>query len=380
MPSSNVSFEALSGVLRTLRTLLERFQTSLSAPTAPSPILEPPNALSVLHDSSSLLRAQTTKLSLLLLNKPFTASAIASIITSFNGEILPSLMAVDEICCERRYSHSLHNEIRSQLRDLLPGLLALIGQIPKDEIQIGGLERKREEILKYTGHVWQACDRLIRLADLGIVGLAVEKAEAYYALLKDAVEEVEGWNPDDEEEDDLFDESNSESDVERKANGARRSGDSYMDGKMHSIQLSDQPPGLDALQITDMHATKDSALKALKLIRMLYPAVLKRRISIFPPFTRTSSLTDIPPRAHLEILDHLLRHLHQLSEETDEMAGALYGRDVIEVRRRLEALKALARECFEGVKKDWGGKDDEFSIWIAKWDGRVGEVTVGRAV
>ncbi|KAL8701023.1 MAG: hypothetical protein Q9201_005125 [Fulgogasparrea decipioides] len=379
MPHSSASFELLSGVLSTLRTLLERFQKSLGATTLPGPTLKPPNALSLLHDSASLLRAQITKLSLLLLNKPFTASAIASIITSFNEEILPSLMAVDEICRERRYSHSLHNELRAQLHDLLAGLLALIGQIPKDETQIGGLEGKREEILKCTGHVWQTCDRLIRLADMGIVGLAVEKAEAYYALLKDAVEEVEGWDPD-EEEDDLFGENNSDSDVERKANGVTRSGDTCMNGKMHSNQLKDQPPGLDALQITNMQSTKDSAVKALKLVRMLYPAVLKRRISSFPPFTRTSSLADLPPQAQLEILDQLLLHLHQLSEETDEMAGALYGGDPTEVGRRLEALKALASKCLAGVKKDWGGKDDEFSIWSAKWVGRVGEVTVGQAV
>ncbi|KAL8690418.1 MAG: hypothetical protein Q9218_004130 [Villophora microphyllina] len=372
-PSSSI--EHLATPLKTLNGLLEHFQTSLSTISTGTPIAEPPNALSVLHDSSSLLRAQVTKLSLLLLNKPFTPSAIASVITSINGEILPGLMAVHELCQPFVYSQILHRETQTQLRDLVEGLVRLVRQIPKDELETRSLDAKREEILNSTGHVWQTCDRLIKVAGMGIVGLAVEKAKAYYALVKDAVEEIEDWDPDDEEND-PFGESDPGSSIDERAKSTTTKAANGVgkNGVINGSNTQNEPLALDNLQITDMHATKDFALKILKLVRMLYPAVLKRRISHFPPFTRTSSTSSLPSAVEIVTVDQIIRHLHRLSEEADELAAALYERDSPEVERRIHVLKALAERSIGGVKHGWAGQEDEFSTWSTKWVQRINEV------
>ncbi|KAI4252574.1 MAG: hypothetical protein LQ352_004214 [Teloschistes flavicans] len=379
MAPPSTSIEHLLVPLKTLNGLLEHFQTSLSTTSDLKSGDEPPNALSVLHDSSSLLRAQITKLSLLLLNKPFTPSAIVSVIISINGEILPGLMAADELCQSPSYSHILHKEIRTQLQDLVEGLVGLVCQVPKDESGMRSLDAKREGILKSTGQVWQTCDRLIKVAGMGIVGLAVENAEAYHALVKDAVDELEEWDPDDEDIDPFGGSSDSGSNSDGTASHPPK--EPVL--KVTKGEIPNRDTGeiervaLDSLQITDMHVVKVATLKTLKLIRMLYPALMKRRISKFLPFARISSISSRPPVAQIEILDQLMQHLRQFSEETDEIAAAVYGRDSAEVERKIQNLKALAERSIGAVKNDWANKEDEFTVWSTQWIQRVNESMVG---
>ncbi|KAI4115408.1 MAG: hypothetical protein LQ345_003974, partial [Seirophora villosa] len=210
MPPPTSSPSPLSTPVATLTTLLQTLQSALPHSPPPPSNSHPPNALSLLHDSSSLLHAQTTKLSLLLLNRPFTPTAIASILTSISNGCVPGLLSVWELCDARLYSRVLRDEIRVLLRDTTAGVLALVRFIPQLEAQGGRRrreeeveeERQREEILQATGQVWRVCNRMIAVAGMGIAGVAAEKVDAWHALVKDAVEEIEGWDPDDSEEED----------------------------------------------------------------------------------------------------------------------------------------------------------------------------------
>ncbi|CAL8581242.1 hypothetical protein XPA_006943 [Xanthoria parietina] len=128
--SSPLSSGVLSTPLGTLKILLQSFSDQLSNLNPnKTTIFNPPNALALLHDSTSVLRAQGTKLSLLLLNKPFTPSAIASILTSISAESLPGLMTVYEICSPDVYGKVTQNEVRNQLRDLVAAIRQLADDI-----------------------------------------------------------------------------------------------------------------------------------------------------------------------------------------------------------------------------------------------------------
>lgn len=278
-------------------------------------------------------------------------------------------MSVWEICDGRRYSHILRSEIHLQLKDVESSLLGLVNQIPRDEMAVRGLEGKREEVLGATGQIWKTCDRMNKVAQIGIVGIAVEKVDGYHALVKDAVEELETWDPD-EEEGSLFG-SSSGSGASNDGVGKKVNGDVI--GRAHQEQSESEPPALEGLQIKDMHAVKEGALKILKLIRMLYPALRKRRVSTFPPFDKTSALDAQASEDRTAVLDQLLRYLQGFSDETDEVAGALYGGDVKEVGRRLESLKKMAEGCVGEVRKGWKGEEDEFSAWSEKWVDRLKE-------
>ncbi|KAL8931615.1 MAG: hypothetical protein Q9211_006838, partial [Gyalolechia sp. 1 TL-2023] len=287
---------------------------------------------------------------------------------SLSSECIPGLMSVWETCDGRGYSNTLRSEIQMQLQDVVSALLGLVDHIPREEIAVQGLEGKREEILAATGQIWKTCDRMNQVAQMGIVGLAVEQVDAYHALVKDAVEELEAWDPDEEEES-LFGGS---SDSGMSGRGVKKAnGD--INENVHHEHSDPAPPTLDGLEIHDLHAGKEGAVKVLKLIRMLYPALRKRRVSAFPVFERTSALDAQPSEDQIAVLDQLLRHLQGFSDEADEVAGALYGGDVREVRRRLESLKRMAEGCVDEVKKGWTGEEDEFSAWSGKWVQRLKE-------
>ncbi|KAL8981045.1 MAG: hypothetical protein Q9205_004045, partial [Flavoplaca limonia] len=213
--SSFSSFTVLSTSLETLKGLLNSFSDQQSSYARnKTSISNPPNALALLHDSISILRAQVTKLSLLLLNKPFTPSAIASVLTSISAECLPGLMTVYEICSPDTYSKVMQTEVRNQLRDLVSATRHLVDQIasmadfanmnaqqgPKGSEDLSG---RREEILQVTGQVWSVCDRILATARLGIVGVAMDKAKEWEALIKDAIEELEEWDPDTDDDFDM---------------------------------------------------------------------------------------------------------------------------------------------------------------------------------
>ncbi|KAL8876974.1 MAG: hypothetical protein Q9192_008766 [Flavoplaca navasiana] len=404
--SSSSSSTVLSTSLETLKGLLNSFSDQLSncAPNKTS-ISNPPNALALLHDSVSILRAQVTKLSLLLLNKPFTPSAIASILASISGECLPGLMTVYEICSPDTYGKVLQTEVRNQLRDLVSAMRNLVDQRasmadfanmnarqgPKgSEDTIG----RREEILQVTGHVWSVCDRMLATARLGIIGVAMEKAKEWEALIKDAIEELEEWDPDADDDFDMDldsepEEKSSEEKVSRPAvndkqhqvNGTPTMGiehpsddTAHVEDNKTNLSRTSPPPSTNPPTRTDIHSTKSKVLKLLKLIKMLFPAFRKRRISTYPPFTRFDTTSSLPPVHQIKQFSDMLAFCEDFSTVTDDLAGALYDRAPDLVQVKMEIMIAMACRCVDRVKKGWDGEDDEFTQWSGKWIARAKDV------
>ncbi|KAL9618297.1 MAG: hypothetical protein Q9204_008415, partial [Flavoplaca sp. TL-2023a] len=315
--SSPSSSAELSTTLEILNGLLNSFSDQLSScGSKQTSISNPPNALALLHDSISILRAQVTKLSLLLLNKPFTPSAVASILASISAECLPGLMTVYEICSPDTYGKLMQTEVRNQLRDLVSAMRHLVDQTasmadfanmnaPEGPGGSKDLIGRREEILQVTGQVWSVCDRMLATASLGIVGVAMNKAKEWEALIKDAIEELEEWDPDADDDFDMdLDSEHEEKSSEEKVSGSavkdeqqhqvndaptvrikHQSNGTVLDKDNTKLSSTSQPPSTDPPPTTNIHSTKSRVLKLLKLIKMLFPALRKRRISIFPPFT-----------------------------------------------------------------------------------------------
>ncbi|KAL8921002.1 MAG: hypothetical protein Q9172_004244 [Xanthocarpia lactea] len=394
--TSSSSSSTLHTPLEILRDLLRGFSPELSNNACPNTIKihNVPNALALLHDSSSVLRAQGTKLSLLLLNKPFTPSAIASVLTSISSECLPGLMSAWEMSTPEVYGHVIHKEVHNGSQDLVSAISRLADDIEvmtedADDDTDALLEDhvgKKEDILQVTGQVWSVCDRLIEIAKVGLVGVAMDKATEWEALIKDAIEEVEGWDPDAEDDFDMeFDSGAEEGESKQlvkeeqkevngiKTNGTEQPGMAHR-GKDIELQSNDRPPLMASLQLTDIHATKAKVLKLLKLIRMLYPALRKRRISTFPPFTRTSSTASLPPSNQVTQFSFMLQFCGDFSTAADDLADALYDKVPNLVQAKMELMSIMAGRCVDEVKKGWNDEEDEFTQWSTKWVARVEEV------
>lgn len=235
-------------------------------------------------------------------------------------------------------------------------ILSLLGSIPQDE---RGIEKTTgRDTLASTGVLWAECDKMVALGSEGLTKLAAERVEEYHGLLKDAIAELEDWDPDEDSESDT---------------------DSLASNKGHTSSAA-QPvnsaleKSLEGLSISSIAALRKRALATLRIIRMLYPALIKRRILTFPNIDHTSTAESLPTSSHILSLDILIDHTKQFTEETDEVAGALYAGDEDEVQDRLAKLAEMSKICVEGVRIAWSGKEDEFTAWAEKWMLRLEEV------
>lgn len=353
------ALETLQTTISNLKTLLHRFQTSLQSPTpAHPPIENSPHPLALLSDASQILKAQTTKLSLLILNKPFTPSAITFILNSLSNSCLPALMSALELCPADKYTNLMHQYIRSSLSKIMMELLCLLGSTPQNK---HGIEKMAgRDTLASTGVLWAECDKMVALGSVGLTKLAAERAEEYHGLLKDAIAELDEWDPDEDSG------SDTDSLISNKGNtSSARPFDAPLEKSLQDLSLS------------PMADVRKRTLAILRTIRVLYPALIKRRILTFPNIDSTTTAESLPTSSRILSMDTLINHTKQFTEETDEVAGALYAGDEEEVEDRLRKLVEMSKTSVEEVRVGWDGKEDEFTAWAEKWMARLEGIREG---
>lgn len=359
-PSKEIdALTVLDTTISNLKTLLHRFQAALQAPTPVHPPIEDsPNPLAVLSDASQILKAQTTKLSLLLLNKPFTPSAITFILTSLSNSCLPALMSALELCLADKYTNLMHQYIKGSLSRIIMEFLSLLSSIPQNE---HGVEKRvGRDTLASTGVLWAECDKMVALGSAGVTKAAAERIEEYHGLLKDAIAELEEWDPDED----------SESDTDSLPSNTGNS--SSPRSVVAPLERSPQD-----LSLSSIAALRKQTLGTLRIIRVLYPALVKRRILTFPNINNTATAENLPSSIQIQCLDRLVDYTQQFTEETDEIAGALYAGDEAEVDDRLTKLAEASKTCVQAVRLSWSGNKDEFTTWAEKWMMRLDEVRRG---
>jgi hypothetical protein len=322
-------------------TLLSRFLSALDCQdTAHQPTIP---VLNLLAKSASLVRAHTTKLSLLMLNKPFTPSAIKKVIEEMSTSALTALATGVQLTHPPVYGRIMHDEVKMRVRriyreleGLMQEVLVLLQAMEKEDKDHTG-----RDTLASTGVLWQACDALIELERMGLPGLCLQKAVQYREMLEDAIAEMKEWaeggDGDDEQDEDDFAGSDEEDEDEFE--------------KMMVVGASLPRNRLD------LKETVEIALKKLRLTSTLYQAVIKRRLKTIPK--------DQPQ--HIAEIDLLMDSMRHIPDETDELANALYELDNEEAKKLLGKIVTLGTASTEAVQKNWMGEEDEFTIWSAKW-------------
>jgi Grap2 and cyclin-D-interacting len=369
--ADETGLEKLRLTLTTTRSLLQQFLTSLSAAPSPAPTpttTEPQpstNPLTLLNASATLTKAHTTKLTLLLLNPPFTPTAISTVLHDLSTGALPVMMTAVELCTPETWSKTLSHEVRAGVRRVLGGLVALVAEvvIPNSSTMVNGtatgppLKTSKTDAQKLanrgggagcrdslasTGVVWEACDTLIALQTKGLGGLVVEKATQYRDMLKDAITELKEWSEEQPESD----------------------SDPNDDSTEEETSTTPNPPPPDILPL--LHQT----LKHLTLLSLLYTALLKHRL---PP------KTSIPPSLPaIQKLNTLMESLSCIPDTADELASVFYEEEEGEVRVQVERCGKLAKEAAAVVRGGWvaggeGEEEDAFSIWARRWEDLVGK-------
>ncbi|KAL4956210.1 hypothetical protein BDW69DRAFT_159110 [Aspergillus filifer] len=343
----------LDVVLKTTLSLVEQFLSTLSShPTNANPADDKTDdPLPLLSAAAAALKSQVTKLSLLAITSPFTPSAVTTILSTLNESVLPSLVTASLLITPSSHTKAFQSEIRILASTALKETALLIKevQVVAEEKADKSLDNpEKDTVTVAAGRVWDACDVLVDIAAKGVIGFVVRRAEEYRDLVRDAVEEIEQWDP--EDDDDFFDDLFGEDGCPRKGGDDK-----------------DEDGGDDDEDTAAQQARKKDALRILKPVAQIYPALISNRLKKGPTALEPSTVG---------ILESLLKNLQQIPNHIDEVAGALYEDDVENYTSELKKTKSCASKAIDLVTMPWGSKSDpnaqedagdKFTTWSKTW-------------
>lgn len=360
-PSPSKS-EDLAVLKSTVETTLELI-TKLSDFSASSNKDEPTdvNALDLANDTASLIRAHSTKLSLLIINKPFTPSAIVKVLRELVAGPLPGLASAVELCTAAKYTKTLSAELKWQAKKVfrefgvLVQAIPLDGKILSDDAKNGTGKTEGKGSLASTGVVWQACDGVIELKKLGVAGVVIKMAEDYRDLLDDAVWELLEWGElsSDADEEDAAAGSGDEDDAQAAV-------DNMFEAQKH-IPVEDPDK---------IRPRFESSVKRLRLVTLMYKAVVKRRFKTLPPLPHPALPSELKAKSSedpgiVSTLDEVMDILKKIPEITDELVSAFYSLDPVEIDKRVGECFFTGFAAVELLMKNWEGENDEFTVWVS---------------
>ncbi|KAF7589109.1 hypothetical protein BBP40_004744 [Aspergillus hancockii] len=352
--------------LTTTLSLLEQLHVTLNSPSGglTSTELSGKDALPLLSASSTALKSQVTKLSLLAITSPFTHSAVGPVLSDLNQSVLPSLATAALLVTPVDHTKAFHAEALSLTKIALNELSSLVTEVKtiaeKDEENVPGKKKKENELSRSendaitvaTGRVWDVCDTLIDLASKGVVGFVVQRVEEWRDLVRDAVEEIDEWDPD--QEDEFFDELLSDDGKQSLGKDGEAESDEY---------------GSDDEDKAALHEWKRTTLRILKPVVQIYPVIITNRLKKAPK----------SPSSIVYQLESLMTNMQLIPGQVDEVAGALYEADLERSIQYLKLTKECAIKAVESVILPWKEQEvansrpsqpiaeDKYTTWSKTW-------------
>ncbi|KAI8961317.1 hypothetical protein F5Y11DRAFT_229981 [Daldinia sp. FL1419] len=370
------ALEALKSLVKSTTDLISQLQAllhsiavnevqSTTSDTPPSssplPTTQSIDPLSLAHDSATLIKAHTTKLSLLIINEPFTPSAISKVIRELVAGPIPALASAVQICDADKYTLVARQDLAWRCYRVLNELNNLVAIIPLDGKVLADAQKRgtkgEKGSLVATGVIWAACDDVILLKKLGIAGLLIKKVEEYRDMLKDILEELKEYGEEvDDDDDDDADEAGEDGvdNVADQIQNTHISTQEMLDDFMNPRHI----PRDDPLKIRER---LDSCLKRLRLTTLLYTAIIKRRLKSIPP------LPAITQASITKRLDEVFPILKRLPQRFEDIAGAFYDLDRDGIDHTMDSCFFDAFAASEMLLEPWDGQRDEFTEWVEKF-------------
>jgi hypothetical protein len=313
---------------------------------------EPDDPFKALVDAPTVLRAQATKLGLMLVNKPLAPLAVHGILTDVDGRILPTLVAAGLMVLRRVdiYGQPLTVKLRLELMGLLEAVV-LLGEDTGRVFGAAGIGASKDDVMVTVGKLFAECDGVVEIAQMGVVKTAAARAKDWIDLFQDGIGELGEWREkviEDrlDDEDDPFD------------------SDNYLlkeDEKTGSEP--ERPPREELL------ASVTSALTQASLAHKLTVGAYKRRIRKFPfraPPYKTPE-DEQAAIAQMKILEQILQSIEESQDAMDLLAIAFYTFRMDSVAKNLQYMTEQAHALAEAIDKTWDGKRDDFSDWVSQW-------------
>ncbi|CAK7243741.1 MAG: hypothetical protein STHCBS139747_005268 [Sporothrix thermara] len=372
--------------------------SSSSSSTSPA-TWDPPselNAVALARDASSLIRAHGTKISLLMINEPFTPSAIAKVVKELDSAVL-SLGTAAQQCYGDRYTNHVRQELARRCMGVLEQTQHLLNAIPRDgrvvpEAQrtggagTGTSSRHQSKAMadrgSYTkiGILWAECDGLVAFCNGGVDGYLVKVVNQVAEQLKDEQEELREWGDEEDEDGDGDDDDDDDDDGNVSDSG-------YDDGEDNNAQGL---PGndndatqaiLDALMNTrhippddpkGLRPRLETAIKKIRLVLLLCRALTKRRLTkpALPPLPAPTPEGQVAAR-----LDGALVALQTTASLFEDLAAAFYKLDAAEVDKVMgqcfDAAVSVSSQLSQPFVSTAGSSSDPFTEWASKFESEI---------
>ena len=259
-------------------------------------------------------------------------------------------MSAVQICEHEKASwgNMMSTEVQLRVKRLFKELEMLLGEIRS--ISGGAAVIGRRDSLSSTGVVWESCDAIIELEQLGIAGLALQKAKEYQDTIKDAIKELQEWK----EGDDL--------DSEGQGDPLADSDDEGVDGDKDSLDDLFNAANSMPKDRPELAALVEEVDGKLKKVVILYQALAKRRLNSFIEERNADAVTK---------LDDLMVHLRRMPHQVDDLVGTFYDLDGEAAEAGLKKTLTEANNACEAMSNDWQGQEDEFTAWLTRWTAAV---------
>ncbi|KAK3179290.1 hypothetical protein K4F52_009261 [Lecanicillium sp. MT-2017a] len=362
----STSIESLEPIVKSSIALTQKLSTILAEiytkPDGPSTEESTPpiDALALVRDAANLIRSHATKFSLLLINEPFTPSAIATVIRELVSGPIPALTSAVQACQPSLHTALFRKELAWRAKRVLVELGSLLSKVPKDGKVLSGADRDAfrpgdKGSMAATGLLWSACDNVMSLVNMGVGGFFVHKVEEWRDTLKDVMLELKEWGEEEEEDDDDEDQDDSHAYVhENSTDDDAQSTFSAQDVIDELMSSGNTIPRNDP---DGIRPRLESSIRRIRLVVLLYQAIVKRRLKKLPTLP-SSGPSNVPQR-----LDEAALVLCKLPDEFGELASAFYDMESGPIDEAMDQCFFSAFAAGELLTDSWDGARDEFSEW-----------------
>ncbi|CEJ79806.1 hypothetical protein VHEMI00026 [[Torrubiella] hemipterigena] len=344
-----------SQLATTLGDIYKNPSSTFTAATTSTSTLD---AVALSRDASNLAKAQATKISLLIINEPFTPSAITTVVRELAAGPVPAIAAAVQACDPALYTNVFRKEMAWRCQRLLKEIVELVSKIPKNGQVVAEKDRKgfskQKGSLASTGLLWSAADDVVKLANIGVAGYFIQKINTWRDTLQDVLEELKEWSEQEPDAETDRSEAFSDDDDDDDIDDAQKLVDDLMNSQKTIPE--DDPDGI--------RPRVESTLRRLRLTLHLYQAISKRRLSkllqVLPSDTAADS--DIPKR-----LDDASVILDRLPDNFSDLATQFYDLDNEGIDSGMSQCFADSSAAGESFSKNWQDETDEFSTWVEKF-------------
>ncbi|KAK1767881.1 hypothetical protein QBC33DRAFT_61515 [Phialemonium atrogriseum] len=369
--STNSSLVELGSVVHSTIALVTELETVIGTITARGQAEKPAgettlDALSLAHDSASLIKAHATKISLLIINEPFTPTAITKVLRELIAGPLPALASAAEACDANRYTQAVRRDLSWRCGRVLKEYKELVQRIPSDGKILSDAKKNgsrgvaaEKGSIPVTGLLWAACDEVIALSKLGVAGYFIQKVKQFRDMVKDTMEELKEWGEEedeDEEEGETDTHGDEPGDIEQVTDSLEATHISDTQAMLDEFMGSQRPiPRDDPDRIREK---LDIGLRRLRLITLFYQAIIKRRLQTLPPLPPPSA-SDVPSK-----LDEAITFLGAIPERFESLAVAFYELEPGDIDAEMDECFSNAFSAAELLRRSWTGENDGFTDWV----------------